>query len=98
VSADQESTPGAEPIAHTCNPAAPGQPLPFGKRDPSGGCLRCLELSAGAPPRQGWDAGARQREDSDRRECQFMHDNIAAGRCICGKPRGHAVVCTYGDW
>jgi hypothetical protein len=87
------------PTMHDCNPADPGRPLPFGRRDPSGQCPRCRELDEGAAPRTlNWVEDKRRRDEDQQQQRADSARNIAAGLCHCGKPKGHDVVCTAGDW
>jgi hypothetical protein len=75
---------------HTCNPASPGKPLPFGKRDPHGKCPRCAELDAGAEPRT-WSTAPQQTGPSDAE----LRQHFASAKHRTG---GCGVVCTFGDW
>lgn len=79
-------------VKHTCNEADPGKPLPFGRRDPRGECLRCKQLDDGAESRT-WRGGAKaQNEDCRSREltAHFASEKHRTGGC--------GPVCTFGDW
>jgi hypothetical protein len=58
----------------------------FNRYDPR--CPRCQELMAGAAPRPGWAAPARQRRE------QFLAE-LRAHNC---KRSGCGPVCTAFDW
>jgi hypothetical protein len=73
-----------------------GKALPFGRKMSEGECPRCDELRNGAPARS-W-AGAEAAERNARQEREFRAASLAAGKCVCGKPRHHAAICTYGEW
>lgn len=89
----------ATTIKHTCNPDRPGMPLPFGRKAPAGECQRCDELRDGAEPRTlNWVERKRKTEEQERIDRESMARNRAAGLCICGKPKDHAIVCTAFDW
>lgn len=91
-------TPNTEFVRHTCNPAKPGMPLPFGRKAPAGDCRRCDQLRGGAAPRQAPAAlraglAKQAREDQRAREIRahFAPDSPHA-RGECGP------VCTAFDW
>ncbi len=81
---------------HTCNPAKPGKPLPFGRRGAN--CARCAELDAGATPRSApaWVERKREQEYWDARRRQDQAEHFAPGgphdRQECGP------VCTKFEW
>lgn len=90
-------TTAAAKVVHTCNPNRPGQPLPFGKRDPHGVCPRCKELDAGAEPRTlGWVESKRRQDEFDAARSAGISAHFAPGgphaRGECGP------VCTAYDW
>lgn len=85
-------TPKPAKTVHTCNPANPGRPLPFGKRDPKGECPRCKELDAGAEPRT-WAGSVAVQDEALR--AQEITAHFASAKHRSG---GCGVVCTYGDW
>lgn len=80
---------------HTCNPAKPGKPLPFGKRDPKGQCLRCRELDAGATPREAPAWTSRYRENGGHPTTEELRDHFSSAHHRSG---GCGPVCTFGDW
>lgn len=90
-------TTAAAKVVHTCNPANPGKPLPFGKRDPLGQCPRCAELDAGAEPRTlGWVESKRRQDEADAQTSAGIKAHFAPGgphdQRECGP------VCTAYDW
>lgn len=78
-------------VKHTCNPDAPGRPLPFGKRAPVGDCPRCDQLRNGAEPRRGWGPSRAQVDEQRAAEIR-AHFASDKHRTEC-QP-----VCTFGDW
>lgn len=71
---------------HTCT--ADGRALPFGKKAPAGMCPRCDELRNGAPARDSWHRGAKERDA--RFLASVRNHNCQLARC--------GPVCTFGDW
>jgi hypothetical protein len=83
----------AEKTMHTCNPNNPGQPLPFGKKDPSGQCPRCQELTEGAAPRTlAWAENAKRRDQGGITAADYRAHRKTCNACQTG------AVCTFGDW
>jgi hypothetical protein len=76
---------------HTCNPAKPGKPLPFGRKADEGDCARCDELRAGAAPRE---LGYRPRSA----EPQLTQADLDAHRRSCAVCQTGRGVCTAYDW
>jgi hypothetical protein len=83
----------AEKTMHTCNPNKPGFPLPFGKKDSTGQCPRCAELTAGAEPRTlGWVENMHRRDEVGITSVDYREHRKTCDRCRTG------AVCTFGDW
>lgn len=81
---------------HTCNPNRPGQPLPFGRPDPTGKCAGCLERAAereaGIPARTNSMVESLQR---NARNDEKLAREIREHDCLtsnCGP------VCTAFQW
>lgn len=77
---------------HSCQP----EQRAFGRR--AEGCPRCDELKNGAPARDGWQKAYFGRKAEERRQSELMDQNVRNGLCVCGARKGHAVVCTFGEW
>lgn len=91
-------------LRHTCNPAKPGQALPFGKPDPTGECLRCAERAVereqGIParephPRIQWGIDRRRHNNGYPTDAERERHFRAGGPHATGKC---GPVCTFGEW
>lgn len=85
-------------VRHTCNPAKPGQPLPWGRKAEPGKCPRCDELRAGDAPREAPPAirkAAARQADDDRRSAEIKAHFAPGGPHATG---ACGPVCTAHDW
>lgn len=81
---------------HTCNPSRPGQPLPFGRPDPTGEFLGCkeraVEREAGIPARTNSMVEALQRGawNDEQRAREIREHDCRVSNC--------GPVCTAFQW
>lgn len=84
-------------VRHTCNPAKPGQPLPWGRKAAAGECARCDELRAGDAPREA-PAAIRAGKARDDRGGYPTSAEIAAHFASDRHRTECKPVCTFGEW
>lgn len=97
------STEVEEPfLTHTCNPKAPGKPLPWGKKAPEGECGRCDQLRAGAEPRKAHPAiRAAAAKRAGEQTNGYPADSEREAHFAPGGPHQTGQcnpICTFGDY